>query len=358
MGSSKLLLFTDYHISSKGRRTLRRLDECVKTSKWIAANVKEHKPDIVVNLGDTFDSHSTIDVPSLCTGVRVMETIMDACNDVSADFIIIPGNHDAYSRDYSSLEAFQGIGATVVWEPTVIAGILGAIPFNKNAEMVTEWLHELEKKSLLTVAHVDVKHANYFSGGPNSDIGVDAEAFRGPIYCGHYHHPHTLGAFEFIGSVMHHNFSDKELPDTPRGLVVIEIGEDGVVTSSKRIPNPHTAIYHKMDWSKKKEKLRTIKLYGSYEDRMHLRVKCDYKDVKQVRSDLREMFPKLLACTVVGINYDTQEVTREATIKIDTDPGEALTAYIKNKGVPKDLDEAVLLEMGKRFLVNVTEGMG
>lgn len=350
--SYKLLLFTDYHISSKGRRTLRRLDECVKTAKWIADAVEEHWPDAVVNLGDTFDNHSNLDVPSLCTGVRAMEVINDACRKCAARFIVIPGNHDAYSRDYSSLEAFQGMGMDVVWEPTVYDGVVGVLPFNKNAEMATKWIKDLEKKSQVVLAHLDVKHAKYFSGSFDSDIGVDADAFRGPIYAGHYHHPHELGAFTFIGSVLHHNFSDKELKGSPRGLVVVELDDTGTVTSCKRIPNPHTTIYHKLDWGSKKAKLDTIRLYGTYAGRMHMRVKCDLKDIKQVRLDIAEMFPDLISCAVVGVDNETKEVKRTATIKIDADPDEALKAYIKNKGIPAGVDEDELLELGKSFLTS------
>jgi hypothetical protein len=321
----------------------------MQTAKWIAGQVKEHWPDAVVNLGDTFDSHSNLDVPSLCTGVRAMEEIMKACRPCAARFILIPGNHDAYSRDYSSLEAFQGLGIEVVWKPMVFDGVIGALPFNKNAEMATKWIQDLEDECQVIAAHVDVKHAKFFSGGHDSDIGVDPYDFRGPIYAGHYHHPHDLGAFQFVGSVLHHNFSDRELK-TPRGLLVVELDDDGIVQSSTRIPNPHTTIYHKLDWSKNKAKMETIKLYGRYDGRIHLRVKCALKDVKQVRLDISEMFPDLLSCAVVGVDQETKQVKREASIKVDADPDEALKAYIKNRGVPDWMDEEHLLDMGKGFL--------
>ena len=343
----RLLLFTDYHISSKGRRTLRRLDECLRTAEWIADQVKGHWPDAVVNLGDTFDSHSSLDVPSLCTGVRAMNIIMEACNAVQSRFIVIPGNHDAYSFDYSSLEAFNGLGMDVVWEPTVYDDVLGVMPFTKNAELATKWLHDLEKRCEIVGAHIDVKHAKYFSG-EDSDIGVDADAFRGLVYAGHYHHPHSLGAFRFIGSVLHHNFSDKVLTDR-RGLMLVDIDDAGSIEET-RITNPHTAVYHKLDWSKNKEKIRAIKLYGEFAGRMHLRVKCDVKEVKQVKSDVSEMFPELLSLAVVGVTNTYKGVKRQNTIRVDADPDDALDSYLRNKGTPKWMDDDALLKMGKDLL--------
>lgn len=348
----RVLFFTDYHISSKGRRTMRRLDETMRTANWIADQVKEHWPDAVVNLGDTFDNHSSLDVPSLCTGVRAMDIIMQACNSVQARFITIPGNHDAYSFDYSSLEAFTGLGMDVVWKPIIYDDVLGVLPFTKNADLATKWIQELEDKCLVVGAHIDVKHAKYFSGGPDSDIGVDPDDFRGVIYAGHYHHPHNLGAFRFIGSVLHHNFSDHALPER-RGLMVVDVDEDGSVTENK-IANPHTAVYHKLDWSKKKAKLDTIRLYGTFAGRMHLRIKCDVKEAKQVKSDAAEMFPDLLSLAVIGIDNQNTEVKRDNNIRVDADPEDALETYIKNKGVPDWMDEEELLKLGKGFLKEAT----
>ena len=346
----KLLLFTDYHISSKGRRTLRRLDECVRTADWIAEQIKKHWPDAVVNLGDTYDCHSSLDVPSLCTGIRVMSTINQACKGCAARFIIMPGNHDAYSRDYSSLESFTGLGIDVIWKPTVYDDTFGVMPYTKNAELATTWLKSLEAQCALNFIHLDVKHANYFSGH-NSDIGIDAEEFNGPIYGGHYHHPHAIGPIQFVGSVLHHNLSDKEFSDAPRGILVLEV-EDGVVTKETRIANPHTTIYHKADWTKQKNRISTIRMYGIYASRMHLRVKCHIKDVKKTKLELMESFPDLLSLSIVGVNPDSGEVKRAATVKVDADPGDALVAYVKNKGVPKGLEEDKLIALGEKLLLN------
>jgi len=344
----RLLLFTDYHISSKGRRTFRRLDECLRTAEWLASQVKEHWPDAVVNLGDTFDSHSNLDVPSLCTGVRAMDIIMQACNAVQARFVVIPGNHDAYSFDYSSLEAFSGLGMDVVWEPTVYDNVFGAMPFTKSPDLATKWIHDLEKHCHTVCAHIDVKHAKYFSG-EDSSIGVDPHDFRGLIYAGHYHHPHNLGAFRFIGSVLHHNFSDKVLAPR-RGLVLVDIDDEGNYTQERRIANPHTAVYHKLDWSKNKEKLRTIKLYGEFAGRMHLRIKCDSRKMKQVRSDVAEMFPDLLSLAIVGVENQDSQIKRQSNIRVDADPEDAMESYVRNKGTPEWMDKEALMKMGKGFL--------
>lgn len=327
---------------------MRRLDECVRTADWIAEEIKKHWPDAVVNLGDTFDCHSSLDVPSLCTGIRVMDTINQACKACAARFVIMPGNHDAYSMDYSSLESFKGLGIDIVWKPTVYDNVFGAMPYTKNDELATKWVKYLESRSDIVFIHLDVKHANYFSGY-NSDIGVDADDFNGPIYGGHYHHPHAVGPIKFVGSVLHHNLSDKEFSDAPRGILVLEI-ENGVVIKETRIANPHTTIYHKADWTKKRSRLETFKAYGKYGSRMHLRTKCHIKDVKKVREELSDRFPDLLSLSVVGVNPESGEIKREVAVKVDADPVDALKAYVKNKGVPKELDEAKLVELGGKLL--------
>jgi hypothetical protein len=282
-----------------------------------------------------------------------METIMKACKSVAARFVIMPGNHDAYSRDYSALEAFQGIGADVVWKPTVYDDVFGAMPYCKNAEIATAQLKDLEKRSQLTLVHLDVKGGSYFTGF-DSDIGIDPEDLEGPIYGGHYHHPHTIGPIELIGSVMHHNFTDSVRKGVARGILVLEVNEDGSITE-ERIPNPHTTIYHKTDWTKKKERIRTIKLYGKFQKRMHLRVKCEVDKVNEVKEELAERFPELLSLAVVGVSDETQEVKRDTAVKVDTNPEDAMAAYVKNKGVPQGLDEDKLLALGKELLNDVAK---
>lgn len=345
----KLLMFTDYHISSKGRRTLRRLAECLSTAEWLAGLVEEHEPDTVANLGDTFDSHSNLDVPSLCTGVRAMEQINLACQKVGADFIMLPGNHDAYSMDYSSLEAFKGMGIKMVWKPTVFNGLIGAMPFTKNAEMATTWIHELEEQAPIVLTHVDVKHAS-FGYGQDSDVGVDPAAFRGPIFSGHYHHPHDLEAFRFIGSVLHHNFTDKPVEGIKRGALLVDIDErTGKVTKTQRFPNPHTPVYYTANWTKK-QGVKAKYWYDLFPGRLHLRVKCNQIDVRKYKEEIQATFPDLLSYSVVGVNRKSTEVERVVTVNVDTDPTEALKAFLDNKGVPPGMSKKKLMELGEGLL--------
>jgi len=296
-------------------------------------------------MGDSWNEHASIDVPSLCIGVRVMNIINEACKEVGTNYAVIPGNHDAYSSDYSALEALRGID--VVWKPTVYDKTVGAFPFTKNAEVATGWIRELEAKSDVILAHIDV-----IGAGPHfkSVEGVDPNAFSGPIYCGHYHHPHEIGCFKFIGSVMHHNFGDEEVEGAPRGAVMLTI-KGGKVVKEKRYPNPHTSIYHKTDWSKRSQREKTMRMYGLYEDRLHLRVKCKATEVKDVKEDVLERFPKLLSYNIVGVSEDSEAVDREVAVRVDASPEEAVKAYMKNTGVPEGLDEERLLELGSALVL-------
>lgn len=358
MTEYKLLLFSDFHISSKGRRSVRRLEECLRTAEWIAELINEHWPDLVANLGDTFDSHSSLDIPSLCTGVRTINIIKKAARSVAAPFILIPGNHDAYSRAYSSLEALSRRGVLIPWEPTVYDDVVGCMPYNKNEELATLWLKDLEKKAKVCLVHLDVQHAKFFSGKSYSDTGVDPNDFRGPIYAGHYHHPHTVGAFEFIGSVLHHNNTDKEFKETPRGVVIVTIEkESGQVLETKRIPNPHTAIYHTVDWTKR-IKIEDILKFSKYMSRMHVRVKCHPKDVKKCKKQIEDTFNNLLSLSVIGVDKDRDVVSREVTVNVDSKPDDAVDAYVKNKGFPKGLDKKKLLETGKEFIRSASPESG
>lgn len=323
----------------------------MRTSTWIAELIEEHWPDVVANLGDTYDCHASVDTPALCTGIRAMETISQACKGVAARFLMLPGNHDAYSHDYSSLEVFKNLGIDIVWEPAVFDGLIGALPFCKNSGVVTKWIKDLEKEAKVVLAHVDVEHARYFSG-VDSHIGVCADDFRGPIYCGHYHHPHSLGAFEFIGSALHHNFTDHIIEGCPRGVVLVTFGKNGV-KETERIANPHTTIYHKLDWDKPKEARLARRLYRKAGDRMHIRIKCALREVAKVKADAKEVFAKALSISVVGVNKDASEVKREVEVRVDTAPEEVVKAYVKNKGVPKGLKKDKLLESGKQLLSEV-----
>jgi hypothetical protein len=321
------------------------------TAKWIADLIELTSPNLVVNLGDTFDNHAILDVPSLCTGWRAMGLIAQACKTQQIAYVIIPGNHDAYDKNYASVEVFRDLGSHVYlpFKSTIVGGF-GFFPFTKRFDLATNELHALEEKCPAVLTHVDVINASFANPAiqsPNtrSPVGVDPHAFRGPIFCGHYHHPADLGAFRFIGSVMYHNFTDEVVPGRPRGVTLATF-DDARLISTKVFPNGNSPVYVKASSFNTKSIESLLAIPIPERERTHVSVKSDEKNAPKVKEKLE--YAGFASFRIV-IEKEPEAISRNGDVTPDTNPVEVLDNYMKAKGTA-ELDGKRLRAVGEDML--------
>lgn len=109
---SKLLVIGDPHLSHK------HLNRSIDLLKWIERVADEQDVDVVINLGDTFDTHSVLHSPIVSEFRRHIERM----NTQARPYIILVGNHDQFKPNdatYHALQCFKDLykGFMVVDRP-------------------------------------------------------------------------------------------------------------------------------------------------------------------------------------------------------------------------------------------------
>lgn len=113
---TRILLIGDPHI----RHT--HLSEGKALLEWVEFIAETKKPDLIVNLGDTFDTHAIIRAEVMCTVSRHLDRLLE----LKIPTVLLLGNHDMHkpnSSEYHALEPFKSKNLIVVDVVTVADGI-------------------------------------------------------------------------------------------------------------------------------------------------------------------------------------------------------------------------------------------
>lgn len=195
----KVLFIGDPHLK------ITRFDLAKQFLEWINGVVEKHKPDLVVNLGDTFDTHAVIRSEVL---TEFMKHVIEV-RKVSP-YVYLLGNHDMYKPNDAKYHAMSHLKDKikdfhVVDEVEELYGMT-FVPYIHKPE-------NFPKQSLpICVAHQTFKGADY--GDITTKDGVDATSIHGAdlIISGHIHKRqrlHTGGAeVIYIGSPFSQSASD------------------------------------------------------------------------------------------------------------------------------------------------------
>lgn len=163
--------------------------------------VDEHKPDLVVNLGDALDTHAVIRSEALNELMSHIYYVVDS----GIPYVYVKGNHDQFTpKDgrYHALLPFKGRidNLFIVDEIQDLFGMT-FVPYLADGDA-------FPKKTLpVCVAHQTFLGADY--GPVNSKEGVDAETVNSDIIIsGHIHKKHNLGKVVYVGSPYSQDASD------------------------------------------------------------------------------------------------------------------------------------------------------
>jgi len=149
--------------------------------RWIEQVCSEYKPDLVVNLGDTFPDHSVIRSEILCEFKHHLLR-------VKKPYAIILGNHDQFKpndRSYHALEVFKGIKDVHVVDSMQVLYGMAFVPYLCKGE---EW-PEIEQDIVFT--HNTFVGADF--GFKLADTGIPLESVTsGLVISGHIHKRQVL----------------------------------------------------------------------------------------------------------------------------------------------------------------------
>lgn len=175
----KILFIGDPHLK------INRLSLVRDFNNWILSIVDQYKPDLVVNLGDTFDTHAVVRSEILTEFFNSVDEIKSKCT-----YIYVLGNHDMYKPNDSTYHALKHIKDTrknfiIIDSPRVIDDIT-YVPYTHDDSLFPKI------DTRLCVAHQGFIGADY--GHAVATTGVDLESIgkNKLVISGHIHKKHEL----------------------------------------------------------------------------------------------------------------------------------------------------------------------
>jgi DNA repair exonuclease SbcCD nuclease subunit len=183
----KVLFIGDPHLK------ISKFDISCKFLTWVGEVVDRVKPDLVINLGDTFDTHAVV-------RSEVLTKFKEHVKQITATtpYFYILGNHDMYKPNdskYHALETFKDIPNFKVIDKIIHSSKMGMsfIPY----------IHDHTQFPLETqpicIAHQTFVGADY--GYHRPDVGVDADKMNADIVIsGHIHKRQNFGKVFYPGT--------------------------------------------------------------------------------------------------------------------------------------------------------------
>jgi len=261
----KFVCFADFHahlwkeFDKKGGETgSLRLDVQVNTLRYIRKWCKDNGIQYVLFAGDLFHQRGKVDTV-------VFNAVYNEIEKFHSDgisIIMIAGNHDQYDNSdvpENSLHPFKKLEGVHVYDTvgthrihkssvSDTAGVepdveIVLAPYSKNAQMIKEYIANVEKKDYpqILLFHLGISGAFVGNGNYPMADAFDVEDLRPDLFKyvigGHFHKRQTLGGHEhafYCGAPLQHSFGDE---GEDKGFYVVDTNRRWDVTFVP-VPNP------------------------------------------------------------------------------------------------------------------------
>lgn len=166
---------------------------------------KNYKPgDILIHLGDVYDSRNSLNLKILCMGIDIFEELSKIFVD---GIIIIPGNHDCWARssnDVNSLKSLKWIpNINILEEPASMQ--IGPkkflfMPWRKDHAAEDECVTTMGPGNDYLICHADIQGLKFnrqtiITDGCNTD---NLKVFK-TVYSGHIHYAQKFKNVNMLG---------------------------------------------------------------------------------------------------------------------------------------------------------------
>lgn len=193
---------------------------------WFIPLVKEHykQGDILIHLGDVYDSRQSLNIKVLNLGVSIFEKLSEIFQD---GIYIIAGNHDLWgkmSNEVNSLKSLKWIpGVNIIENPITLV-------VNNRTFFMMPWRadHGEESKTLDSVdphdflcCHADIRGLK-FNRYTTVEDGAEVEKFKKfkSVYSGHIHFSQKIENINMLGSPYEITRSDM---DNPKSVLLLDL---------------------------------------------------------------------------------------------------------------------------------------
>lgn len=192
---SKILFVGDPHLK------ITKFELAKNFLTWLNSTIASTKPDLIVNLGDTFDTHAVLRSEVMSEFILHVEHTLS----LGIEYVYLLGNHDMYKPNDSKYHALKPLknkikGFHVIDEITSLNGIT-YVPYQHDISKFPTQTHSI------CVAHQTFKGADY--GDVTTSDGVDPVSVSADvIISGHIHKKQVLGKVIYPGTPFSQNAND------------------------------------------------------------------------------------------------------------------------------------------------------
>lgn len=178
---------------------------------WTNSIVASEKPDIVVNLGDCFDSHAVVRSEVLTEFMIHVEECLK-----TSEYVYLLGNHDQWKPNDSTYHAVRHLKGKIkgfhVIDSIQDMFDMTFVPYQHNPDTFPKITKQI------CIAHQTFKGADY--GDITTKDGVDPESVSADIIIsGHIHKKQVLGKVIYPGSPFAQGASDI---NQTKGLILFD----------------------------------------------------------------------------------------------------------------------------------------
>ena len=249
----KLFIFSDLHFREQSPFVsynaitdsgyTKEIDNFLRGCEFISRSIRETKPDMVFNLGDTIHIPTGLSLKLLSALDLGLGWIEDTCQKQNTPLFHLIGNHDTFSEeskiDFSPF--FNHRYGTCYNKPaieTFNGETFHLVPYTSDTEFMTKEFRET--KGRINLVHNEFMGAKYENG---QFTPTQLESRTGdPVICGHIHKPQVANGVIYCGSVLSMKFDRLDF-SVPIGAMLYDTETREVV----RIANNVSSHYVKLN---------------------------------------------------------------------------------------------------------------
>lgn len=221
----KIFMYSDLHISrtssimpltSSINKYTYRQNMILELGKYLENIIDEQKPDLIINLGDTFDNHTITSYD-----IDIASKFFECFRMFNIPHIVLVGNHEMINQDFNAIEILNNINnITVISEPSTV---------NTDIILLTKLSLQQPNVKLAFLPYCDYRDILEFPEGDFlfSHQDIQGSCIRGNfklpnginqndlskyklVFNGHIHKSSIMKNIINVGSISTHSFSDDQ----------------------------------------------------------------------------------------------------------------------------------------------------
>ena len=217
----KIFMYSDLHISktssifpltSKNHKYTYRQNMIIELGKYLSNLIDELRPDLIVNLGDTFDQHTVTSYD-----IDVASEFFKCFRYLNIPHLVLVGNHEMINADFNAIKILSNINnITVITEPTKTGTATLLCDNNNNEQISLAFMPYMESRDItefpdgdFLFSHLDIMGMK-IRGDYEMETGVTSNQLSKYklVFNGHIHKSSIKGNVINVGSISTHSFSD------------------------------------------------------------------------------------------------------------------------------------------------------